>query len=754
MMNLSKAIVAHTKIISHIENRQVKDAFDEMKSMSSSLQNWNINEKIAQFESNYKYMIHYLIEGNDDPDRQNVFNHLARDVFSLADDLLEQVQLRESSQIFFDKSRLNAIREQKTTAAFRTELLHLSDELSIIGLMPEGDDRSNRLRQARKNLENSTSELFYSIFTSPRAGNGLTEEYRSFMDDDTLTTNVKIMFISALTMNILQRFDQKKIDLLLGLCNHVNPEVSLRAIIGIVPIFRKYRSRWGYFPQLTSRIAVMSDDPLFVQRLMTVLIQYIQAHETEKITKRLTEEIIPEMMKLSPMIGKKINLEDWMGESNFEEKNPEWQKIFEDAGLSDKLQEFSELQLGGADVFHSTFSNLKNYPFFNEMSNWFLPFDKNHSTLQNMFADKSEGEALLSSMLGTSMICNSDKYSFCFSIMSMPEQYRKMMISQLGAESDELKKMAEEELVLNPNQKEETIIKQHIHDLYRFFKLYHRKSDFADIFTPPLDYHRIGAFRPIVMQPKNLGKIALYYFEKNNFGEALDAYRMLAETDHADNETWQKIGYCLQMSGDIAGALTAFQKAELTDENNGWLLRRIASCYLLLKQPENALQYYKRLDRIKPDDVNTQLNIGHSFLDLKQYDEALNYFFKVDFMSSGNTRAWRSIAWCSFLAKKYDTAQKYYAQIIGGKPNAHDYINAGHVELCLGNKKGCVEHYVQSVNRAGGFDQFKNMFDEDMPHLIDAGVDFSDMPLILDKVKYDSEELKRGEAPPQDRIKT
>jgi len=90
------------------------------------------------------------------------------------------------------------------------------------------------------------------------------------------------------------------------------------------------------------------------------------------------------MMKLSPMIGKKIKLDEWMGATGFEEKNPEWQKIIDESGLSDKLQELSELQMEGADVFHSTFSNLKSHPFFLEMSNWHLPFDPRHSSLESL----------------------------------------------------------------------------------------------------------------------------------------------------------------------------------------------------------------------------------------------------------------------------------------------------------------------------------------------------------------------------------
>jgi len=54
------------------------------------------------------------------------------------------------------------------------------------------------------------------------------------------------------------------------------------------------------------------------------------------------------MMKLSPMIGKKIKLDEWMGATGFEEKNPEWQKIIDESGLSDKLQELSELQMEGS----------------------------------------------------------------------------------------------------------------------------------------------------------------------------------------------------------------------------------------------------------------------------------------------------------------------------------------------------------------------------------------------------------------------
>ena len=38
--------------------------------------------------------------------------------------------------------------------------------------------------------------------------------------------------------------------------------------------------------------------------------------------------------------------------------------------------------------------------------------------------------------------------------------------------------------------------------------------------------------------------------------------------------------------------------------------------------------------------------------------------------------------WCAF-SRKFDVARKYYDRILEDNPTAHDWLNAGHVELCL-----------------------------------------------------------------------
>lgn len=735
-----------TDINMYIGKRQLKDAFDNIKLFLKDQKNWALSENLAELEKNYRYMIHYFIKGNKDPQQRNIYNQLLRQTYALAQDAAENLCLQTSATLFFEKTRLTLLRGVISMDQYREIINKQMDTFSFIDLLEEGNEKELRLKLNTQAHERTVEDLFYSVFASPRANSDMIASYQRFIEDKNIPVNDKCMVISALTLNILQRFDVKKIEFLLDICKCDQPEIAIRAIVGIIPVFQTYESRWDLFPECTDRLKLLADDGVFTRRMIYAVLRFIQAQDTEKITKKLTEEILPQMMKLTPIIGKKIRLDEWMGESSIEDKNPEWQKILDDSGLTNKLQEFSNMQMEGADVFHFTFSTLKSFPFFYEMSNWFMPFDPQHSQLQQLFSDKDEGKSLLESITESPYICNSDKYSFCFSIMLMPERYRKMMISQLTTEGEEIKNMQEEEFLLKPYQKEETICRQYIQDMYRFFKVFPRRSDFVDIFALPLNYHRIKPFHPITLVPENLQRIALYYFEKNHFEEALDSYTILSKMSKPNGEVWQKIGYCRQMLGNIQEALDAYLHAELIEENNTWVLRRIAQCYRLLKKPADALQYYRRLEQLKPDDLNIQLNIGHCYLELKDYDDALNYYFKVELLDSANTRAWRSIAWCAFLSRKFDIAQKYYNRILSEKPNANDYLNAGHVELCLDNIEKAVDFYEESLKITGNFSAFRAMFKEDEGELLGAGVNTEILPLLLDKIKYDTDEVNNAKS--------
>jgi tetratricopeptide (TPR) repeat protein len=437
------------------------------------------------------------------------------------------------------------------------------------------------------------------------------------------------------------------------------------------------------------------------------------------------------MIKISPKIGNRINLSELMNETGTDDKNPEWQNRIEKAGLQDKLQELSELQMEGADVMHSSFVHLKNYPFFNEPSNWFAPFTPPVEAI----GDKDLMQ-LADVLMASAMLCNSDKYSFYLSVSQMPENYRKMMIGQFSKETDAVKE------ILKDNLQDETKMinyhaRQYIQDLYRFYKLHPRRKDFDDIFEIKPEFYKVPLINQLIKDNDSLFIIGEYYFNKNYFEDAVDVFDMLLQVDPNNDILYQKKGYCLQMMGKPNEALNAYQKAELLNANSSWTIKKLAHCHRLLRQPQDALHYYKKAEQLNPDNLMIQLNIGHCYLELKNYDQALKYYFKVEYLIKNKEKAQRAIGWCSFLVGKYQQALDYFNKTIENNPTPVDYLNVGHVHLVLGNNKDAIRLYKLALEKGNyTFDEFVDIFSHDIPDLIVAGINEKDIPFVLDSLMY------------------
>ncbi len=168
-------------------------------------QQWAITEKISELETNYQYMLHYLIEGKKDPEQQHIYEKLIRDLYMVADDAAEHLLLQESSALFFERSRQQQVRLPLSMDEYRSIITRQADTFSFISLLEEGEEKDRRLKENELTHENTLQDLFYSLFVSPRANTDLIASYRAFMDDDLIPVYDKSVFLSALTMNLLQR---------------------------------------------------------------------------------------------------------------------------------------------------------------------------------------------------------------------------------------------------------------------------------------------------------------------------------------------------------------------------------------------------------------------------------------------------------------------------------------------------------------------------------------------------------------------
>ncbi|PXV63172.1 tetratricopeptide repeat protein [Dysgonomonas alginatilytica] len=736
-MDYKNALTYKKEILEKLSKRQLKDAFELLTKLVVNTQDWHASEKLSELETNYKYMLHYQFEDTVDPQKDAIYNTILRTLYEMTDDAADELLTIDSSNIFYERLRINTVRTPLTLGEIQKQLKDVTESWALADLLEAGDVKQAKERELSVKRERTGSELFNYMFVSARATEQDEIEYTSFINHQDVPVREKLLFISALTLNLFHRFDGRKLCVLMNACQSEESSIRQRAIVGLIIVLQMYDVRWQLYPECQFKLDALAEDEAFRRSVLAVVKQLIRSRETEEISRKLTEEIIPEMMKFNSLAGKKLNMQDLMGETDFADKNPDWQKELENSGLANKLQEYSSLQMEGADVFHSTFSSLKNFPFFGELGNWFLPFDVQYSELQPLFSDKEGLNVLLqTAVLNSSHMCNSDKYSFAFSLMQIPSSQRQMMAARFGEESDQLKEMQKEAESLNSKAGEEVISNQYIQDLYRFFKLYPYKNNFFDIFKLRLNFYDKKSISPLISDHSSMLQIANYCFDKNFFSEALGIYQKLIDNGALESDLWQKMGYCKQMLDDLKGALDAYLQAELLSPDNSWIIKRIAQVYKSLKDPQRALEYYQRAAQLNPNNLNLELNIGHCYLDLGEYDKALNCYFKIEVLDSKSSRAWRPIAWTAFLLRKFELAQQYYKQILADKPNVHDFLNAGHVELCLNRKKIALDLYLNAARKSSDFNQFVALFEEDAKELSAAGVDTSFFPFLLDELRY------------------
>ncbi|WP_368132689.1 tetratricopeptide repeat protein, partial [Bacteroides faecis] len=489
-------------------------------------------------------------------------------------------------------------------------------------------------------------------------------------------------------------------------------------------------------PDLIKRVEFMDEISSFQEDVARIYHQMLLCQETEKIDKKMREEIIPEMLKnVSSMRNMRFGFEE--NEEENDDKNPDWADAFEQSGLGDKLREMNELQLEGADVYMSTFAALKSYPFFREVQNWFYPFSKQQSdVIKQLKQEGNEKNTLLDLILQSGFFSNSDKYSLFFTIRQLPKAQQDMMLSQLGEQQvAELSEKSNAETMKKFNERPGTVSNQYLHDLYRFFKLSVRRHEFRDIFKEKLDLHHIPALNNVLYNEYILFPIADFYLKKERWNEAIEVYEEM-ETIGAlkgrGAEYYQKLGYALQKNKKYAEAIDAYLKADTLKPDNIWNNRHLAICYRLNRNYQAALSYYKKVEEATPESTNVIFHIGSCLAELGQYEEAANYFFKLDFIESNCIKAWRGIGWCSFISRKYEQAMKYYEKIIGQKPLAIDYMNAGHVAWAMGDIQKAAALYGKSITANGNRERFLEMFRKDEEALLKQGIQEEDIPLMLD----------------------
>lgn len=717
-----------------LHNHSLFAAFKAIRELIASTESWELDDKLSQLESSYRYMIQFFISGTDDPQKSKIYHNIINELYSLTDRAIYLLSQSESSEQIYISKRLLPKSITCLENAYSNYLTRKS-ELSLILESQSGEtDKSSLISKAR-DLEIAEEYLFNYVWSKFPVSNQEIGLLKNIFSDESVKSQLKILLIAAIYLNVCKFYQESYLTLLLNVFAY-NSDINVRipALCCAILLLAKHSNRVQSSANISNAIKSIDIDEQNSKNIQAIFFILIRSLDTEKLNKRVQDELMPEIMKLSPDIIKKFK-PGFQGELSDFESNPEWKNILDDSGLTKKIDELNEIQMEGGDLFMSTFAHLKSFPFFYKAQNWFRPFDQNNSVVLESFSEKDK---LMMDLISSSkMLCDSDKYSFCLSLQSIPASQKDIMAAQFSEQNAAIQELKRSS-ILTDTDDSKNIANNFIKDLFRFSKLFRYKSEFYDPFILSIDLPAHPIFNLIAQRDEALTLAGEYFLKNEHYHEAVGCFKAISDNGDGNKSLLQKIGFCHQCLKEYGKALDEYSKSELINPDNIWNLKHIAICYKATGNTAKALEYYKKAESLSPDNLSVCMSIGHCLLELGNTEEALKYYYKVDYLDGKGSRAIRPIAWCTFLSGNYNQSHTYYDKVLNDAPTPQDYLNIGHLYLCEKEYAKALEYYSSALSGCGNdLSSFKKMFDCDKPYLLEKGLTELDLILVLDKLSYD-----------------
>lgn len=720
----------YDSIVKLLNKQRLKEAQTQLGAMLTACSKADLHTRLEQAQTSYRYMLQYMRQGMNDPERDKLYRNLLAETWDIACQAKNNMLANIAGGYYQVMHNLYKGRTTYSLTDVRYLLENFEEDLAICQLMP---DNLQRLEELVQQEEENNRFLFFMTWSDTAWSVETAAQAQAYLTSERMRAIDLALFVSAVTLSLTECFDIRKCLWLIDAYQMSENMINQRALVGLILTLYLHPNQASLYPELTARLHLLGNNASFRNDLCNIYLQLLQSKETENVDKKMREEIFPEMMKsVNMMRGMKFGFEDPMEEND---QNPDWKKKLNETKFNEKLRQMSELQIEGADLHYSSFAPLKSNSFFDSLPNWFYPFDLWHPTIVKLFgANLKKSDRLVKTLLQSGYFCDSDKYSLCLTMMLISPEQRRMMLEQFDSQIPH--DMENEEYTQSIQEyanRREVISQLYIQDIYRFYKCYKQKNKIRDIFKEELALHKNPLLKETLNQKDVLTAVSDFLFRKEHYNEALDIYHELADRQEADADTMQKAGYCLQKEKRYHEAIDAYSKADVLKPDHIWTLRHLATCHRQLRNYEQALDYYRKVEAMQPENRNLLFFIGSCLAELRRYDEALQYFFKMDFLQSNDLKVWRAIAWCSLVCAKAEQAEKYYEKILAtDKTVATDYLNAGHTAWVQGHTDQAATRYGQALLASESTSIFIEMFHKDKDVLVTLGISEEDIPLMID----------------------
>ncbi len=709
-----------------------KDSFTLVRRRLTEVPVAGALNRISQDENTYRYMLDFFSRGLADPGREAMLADIRNDLTDIAQKIEKEAAATDSPEVYFSTLRMGRLRPSDLRDCIKKiiELKAMADLSLSADAYPD---------TVMAQIEEQEEKVFNILWTEDSLSKEVYADVEEGVLNATLPFTTSVLCIAAASLAAMKFYSRDALKLLIAFSKADDPRISSRALASLVLVLSHCSVEVAADRQVMQALETLRDIDGMPDKIRTTVKSIIRTRDTDRVSRKMQREVIPGLMQFGPDIIQRLKKTSEEASFSDLEANPEWEELLSKSGLEDKLRELTEMQSEGADVMMVAFSNLKSFPFFRKIRNWFLPFTVQHPMLRSLQVADEDG---ISSMLEMSgLMCESDKYSFAFSLASMPSAQRRMILSQMQAQTEQMKQQLQELKALKAGAEFETGLTSYLRDLYRFYKLFPKRGEFFDPFASALDFTSIPLVADVMESGDDVEPVAEFYFKRGYYNDALPLLQTLALkgiTPHV----WEKIGFCLEKTkeNNDLEAIEAYMKAQLFNPDSRWISRRLAICYRRVGDFRNALEY---LQQARPEngefDRNLSLLIADTFAEAGKWDEALQELYRVDYETPDDPEVIRRIARCAFRAGQLEKADSQIKLIPGISMAEEDYRLMGHIAFLRKDMAEAARLYRLTVRPNDDKRLWKSQILADLDTLQSLGGSRTDLVLLLESIAYSLE---------------
>lgn len=635
------------------------------------------HSELEAVKNDYQLMVDYMERGFTDDKRAFLYLSLLQRLYRVAADL--EISWRcKNVIVYVDAFRISD--HLNTSHDFiRSVLESFVSDVAMLSLLPEAE-RTEKAKDLYDRHQVFINRLFNTLWTSCQWSDDDCAFYTGLMLSPMVDVVDQQLLVSAVTLGAMNQFDINKFKALTTVYQQSTDErVRQRALVGwVLSVFEGM----DIFPEQDEIIRKLCENKDTIRELYTLQIQFFYSQDTEKDNEKLQRDIMPYLVEGSNITIGRLGIVEKEEDSleNILNQDAEDKRMEQ---MEEKVRKMMEMQKQGSDIYFGGFRQMKRFPFFNDLANWFTPFYIDHPALRTTI-ERIGQPNILETITNQGNFCESDKYSLAFAMESIINQIPGNIKEMMGSEGA-FAPMGTTLDKSNPTY----ICRAYIQDLYRFFRLYRSSNE---LINPFIDNHKSSfvADTFFFVYKSFIGtgldeykmRLALYLYKHKNMDKLVE----LMSTFHVEDTNYNILmGYINLYFGKPDVAYQIFNMVLQEDTENQWALKGMARAAMDCEDYNTAEHTYSQLLRLEPDNINYAVKRCVTLLKTERYAEAREELFRLDYQYPDNMNVKRVFAWTMLLDKSLDKASQLYDRILSDAPMAEDYLNSGYCWWAKGN---------------------------------------------------------------------